>query len=100
MIYQSTKENLLIRYLNLIRQINIDKENSNIINSSKSISALNEMSITLPKIDILNDNITIIIDTQYWTKISKMQRNSIKIISKWKNISKFIKKSIDIWIQR
>ena len=81
-------------------QINMDKEDSNIINSSKSISALNETSITLPKIDILDDNIANIIDIQYLTKISKMLRNSIKIIGKWKNTSKFIKKSIDIWIQR
>ena len=81
-------------------QINMDKEDSNIINSSKSISALNETSITLPKIDILDDNIVNIIDIQYLTKISKMLRNSIKIIGKWKNSSKFIKKSIDIWIQR
>ena len=81
-------------------QINMDKEDSNIINSSKSISALNETSITLPKIDILDDNIENIIDIQYLTKISKMLRNSIKIIGKWKNTSKFIKKSIDIWIQR
>ena len=81
-------------------QINMDKEDSNIINSSKSISALNETSTTLPKIDILDDNIANIIDIQYLTKISKMLRNSIKIIGKWKNTSKFIKKSINIWIQR
>ena len=45
-------------------QINIDKEDSYIINSSKSISTLNETSITLPKIDILDDNIENIIDIQ------------------------------------
>ena len=56
-----------------------------------SLSALNETSITLPKIDILGENITNIIDTQYWTKISKMIWNSIKIIGKWNYTSNFIK---------
>ena len=59
-------------------QINMDKEDSNIINSSKSISALNETSITLPKIDILDDNIVNIIDIQYLTRYQKCFETQLK----------------------
>ena len=74
------------------QQINIDKEESSIINSSKLISALNETSITLQKIDIMDDNIANIIDIQDWTKISKLQRNLIKIIGKWKTLQSLSRK--------
>ena len=86
------KRELINKVSHSYLQINMDKKDSNIINSSKSIRALNETSITLPEIDILDDNILNIIDIQYLANISKMLRNSIKIIGKWKTLQSLSRK--------
>ena len=83
-------------------QISISSENKNlnVIDHSESVKIWNEIPNSLQKADILSSNISNIIPSQDLARISEMLSQSIKIIKSWKNTWKFVKKNIDVWIQR
>ena len=83
-------------------QISISSENKNlnVIDHSESVKIWNEIPNLLQKADILSSNFSNIIPSQDLARISEMLSQSIKIIKSWKNTWKFVKKNIDVWIQR
>ena len=76
------------------------KKNLNVIDHSESVKIWNEIPNSLQKANILSSNISNIIPSQDLARISEMLSQSIKIIKSWKNTWKFVKKNIDVWIQR
>ena len=83
-------------------QISISSENKNlnVIDHSESVKIWNEIPNLFQKADILSSNFSNIIPSQDLARISEMLSQSIKIIKSWKNTWKFVKKNIDVWIQR
>ena len=80
--------------------ISSENKNLNVIEHSESVKIWNEIPNLFQKADILSSNFSNIIPSQDLARISEMLSQSIKIIKSWKNTWKFVKKNIDVWIQR